>query len=361
MRTLSARELVGEDLGVGGEAGARDRGGREHGARFEGPGGRDVDDGARFPRLHDGGDQSRHAYDIHEIDVEAGLPVLVGQVQDRLARPMAGAVDDRVDAAPFFHRRVDEALQVVVGAVRAGDADAAELLGQRLALAGGREDGDPKPSSASLRAASAPMPLPPAVMIATLSSAIALLPVWFAAVIDRIVSPGKGAPPDVGLAHHVEGRRWDAPLTGGVRLRETSPRQRRGGLRAARKETSDEPVGISAAGRLDGDLPHRRDGGQAVGAGADAGQAAVDARALFGRQSDHAAAGARIRHGVGLQPLGRDPAGGGQRDRARLVRRAPQRAAVGRRGAGDPGRRADHVRAGDRRAVGVFPLRAFVR
>ena len=37
---------------------------------------------------------------------------------------------------------IDEALQVVVRLVRAGHADAAELLRQRLALAGGGQDRD---------------------------------------------------------------------------------------------------------------------------------------------------------------------------------------------------------------------------
>ena len=43
------------------------------------------------------------------------------------------------------HRQVDQALQVVVRLVRSGDADAAEFLGQRLALAGRGQDRDLEP------------------------------------------------------------------------------------------------------------------------------------------------------------------------------------------------------------------------
>ena len=57
---------------------------------------------------------------------------------------------------PQRHRGVDEALQIVVRLVRAGHADPAELLRQRLALARGRQDATLKPSAASRRAAPPP-------------------------------------------------------------------------------------------------------------------------------------------------------------------------------------------------------------
>ena len=55
---------------------------------------------------------------------------------------MAGAVDQHIHAAPAGHGLVDQFLQVVHRLVRAGHADAAQLGGQRLATAGGRQDAD---------------------------------------------------------------------------------------------------------------------------------------------------------------------------------------------------------------------------
>ena len=36
----------------------------------------------------------------------------------------------RVDPAPAIHRRIDQALEIIVGTVRAGDTDAAQFLRQ---------------------------------------------------------------------------------------------------------------------------------------------------------------------------------------------------------------------------------------
>jgi hypothetical protein len=58
---------------------------------------------------------------------------------------MAGAVDQGVDASETIKREIDEALEIVVGLVRSGDADPAELLRESLALPGRREDRDRKP------------------------------------------------------------------------------------------------------------------------------------------------------------------------------------------------------------------------
>jgi hypothetical protein len=73
------------------------------------------------------------------------VPVLVRKVEQRRVRPVPRAVDERVDAAPALHRRVDEALQVVVRLVRPRDADAADLPGERLAFSRGGEDRNLKP------------------------------------------------------------------------------------------------------------------------------------------------------------------------------------------------------------------------
>lgn len=63
------------------------------------------------------------------------MPLFVGDLGDRRTRAVAGAVDEDVDPTPLFHACVDQALEVVVGLVRAGDANAAEVGGKRLALA----------------------------------------------------------------------------------------------------------------------------------------------------------------------------------------------------------------------------------
>ena len=92
--------------------------------------------------LHDRRHEPGRPDDVQEVHVEAGVPLLVGELEHGRARSVAGAVDERVDASPAVHRGVDEAAQVVVRLVRAGDADAAELGGERLALAGRGEDRD---------------------------------------------------------------------------------------------------------------------------------------------------------------------------------------------------------------------------
>ena len=54
---------------------------------------------------------------------------------------MPGTVDHGVDTAPALHRRVHQAVQIFSAQVGAGDAQAAQLLGQGGATAGRREDG----------------------------------------------------------------------------------------------------------------------------------------------------------------------------------------------------------------------------
>jgi hypothetical protein len=70
------------------------------------------------------------------------MPLLVCDVQDRLARPMAGAVYQRVDPSPPLDRAIDESLEILTRLVRSGDAEAAEFGCERFSLAGGRQDRD---------------------------------------------------------------------------------------------------------------------------------------------------------------------------------------------------------------------------
>ena len=53
-----------------------------------------------FCACHDRRHQPRRADDVHQIDVDARVPLLVGDLEDRRARAVAGAVDQHVDAAP---------------------------------------------------------------------------------------------------------------------------------------------------------------------------------------------------------------------------------------------------------------------
>src|SRR5690349_8247127 len=54
---------------------------------------------------------------------------------------MPSAVDEHVDPVPFRDCLIDQLGQVLVGLVRAGDADAAQLLRQSFAFARGGENG----------------------------------------------------------------------------------------------------------------------------------------------------------------------------------------------------------------------------
>ena len=84
-----------------------------------------------------GVDQPGRADRVQEIDLHAAVPVLVGEIEQRRPRPVPGGVHEHVDPPPALERAVDEPFQVVVGLVRPGDAEPAQLSGQRLALAGG--------------------------------------------------------------------------------------------------------------------------------------------------------------------------------------------------------------------------------
>jgi len=100
---------------------------------------------AALLRLHQWRHQPGRTDHVQQIRVESGVPLLVGDLGDGRTRPVPGAVDEHVDPSPLRHRSVDEALQIVVRLVRAGDADAAELGSQCLALARGRQNRDAKP------------------------------------------------------------------------------------------------------------------------------------------------------------------------------------------------------------------------
>ena len=62
---------------------------------------------------HDRRDEARGAHDIHEIDIKTGVPLLVGDFEQRRARTVPGGIDQRIDAAEFLHRQVNEALEII--------------------------------------------------------------------------------------------------------------------------------------------------------------------------------------------------------------------------------------------------------
>src|SRR5690606_34056790 len=117
--------LVGEQLGEGGQAGAEHAGSGKGRVGLEGGEGGDIDDDARLLLDHGGRDQARGAHGVQEIHLHALVPVFVAQVKYGRARAVAGAVHQHVDAAPFLEGGVDKRLDVVVGLVGAGNADAA--------------------------------------------------------------------------------------------------------------------------------------------------------------------------------------------------------------------------------------------
>lgn len=99
-----------------------------------------IDDRTRFLRLHDRGHDANRTNDIHQIDIQAQVPLLVSDFQNRPARPVAAAVDQHVDAPPLPHDRIDQALQIVIRLIGAGHADTAQFIRQRFAFSGGREN-----------------------------------------------------------------------------------------------------------------------------------------------------------------------------------------------------------------------------
>ncbi|QTK78787.1 hypothetical protein AT6N2_C0965 [Agrobacterium tumefaciens] len=134
---------IGKDLGVGSEARAEDGGGREHAAGFKSPCRRDVDDRARLLLHHDGRDYPRRANDVHQVDVETRVPLLVGDVENSGPRTVPCTIDQQVDAAEFLERLIRQPLEIVIGLVGACDTDTAQLLRERLPFAGGRQDRKP--------------------------------------------------------------------------------------------------------------------------------------------------------------------------------------------------------------------------
>ena len=139
---LSRGVAVGVELRERREAGAEDATRGEDGVGLEGGEGGDVDDRSSTLRLHDRSDEPRGADHVEEVDVHAGVPLLIGELEHGRARPVGGAVDESIDPAPARHRAVDESLEVVVRLVGTGDAEAAELGGQRLPLARGGQHGN---------------------------------------------------------------------------------------------------------------------------------------------------------------------------------------------------------------------------
>jgi hypothetical protein len=93
-------------------------------------------------RLHVGKHEADRAHGAEEVDLQGAVPVGVGEGKRGAPRPVARGVDQRVDPAPAGHGAVHETAEVVLGLVGAGDAPAPDLKGERLALAGGGQDGD---------------------------------------------------------------------------------------------------------------------------------------------------------------------------------------------------------------------------
>jgi len=70
------------------------------------------------------------------------MPVGVRDRQQIALRRMRGGVDQRIDAPEGIERPGDNALERRRVLVRGGEAEPAQRLAQRLALAGGGRDGD---------------------------------------------------------------------------------------------------------------------------------------------------------------------------------------------------------------------------
>ena len=165
----------------------------------------------------------------------------------------------------FAIARVDQALEIVVRPVGAGDADAAELFGQRLALAGRREDGD---------------------LVAVLRE--------LARRVRAHAAAARRDDRDLRIRHDcllvcpcVHRRReplrqrlaicGQPPLIRGPRPRRCPPLTRRAAMTednadAAREERRVTWSGFVAARLFDRHLPDRRDRRQAMGAGANLGK-----------------------------------------------------------------------------------------
>src|SRR6185312_6990415 len=87
---------------------------------------RRVEDAARVLREHDVDDRLRAVVDALEIDVDDALELLVGHLGEARVLDDAGVVDQRVDAAPRRHHRLDHPRDAPL----VGDVD---LEGQRFA------------------------------------------------------------------------------------------------------------------------------------------------------------------------------------------------------------------------------------
>src|SRR5919197_2198299 len=100
------------------------------------------------PPLAHVGDDGPHRADVpHELEVQAGQPLLLGQVLQQPARGAAGARDEDVDPAPALERCRDAALDVLGPAHVPGERqDRSSGLGgdlaRRVLQRGGRAGGD---------------------------------------------------------------------------------------------------------------------------------------------------------------------------------------------------------------------------
>lgn len=80
--------------------------------------------------------------DVHEVNVHAAVPLLVGDLEDLIAWAMACAVDEHVNPTPGLHSLVNQPLQVRARLIGAGYANPCEFFCERLAFAGRRKNGD---------------------------------------------------------------------------------------------------------------------------------------------------------------------------------------------------------------------------
>ena len=134
--------LVREQLGEARQTGAENGRCRKVGVRLEHGKGGDIDDGAAALCHHDRRHQPGRTNDVEQVVVQPQMPVLVADLQHRSLGAVTRAVDQRVDAAKPGHRALDKGAQIGRFKIGAGEAETAQRLRQRLALAAGRQDGD---------------------------------------------------------------------------------------------------------------------------------------------------------------------------------------------------------------------------
>ena len=80
---------------------------------------------------------TRRVHNNTVIDLlEVADAMIDGELEYRRSRAVASTIDQHIDPAPLFHRRIDEPPEIIVRLVRPGDANSAEVVGERLAFSG---------------------------------------------------------------------------------------------------------------------------------------------------------------------------------------------------------------------------------